>query len=166
MLWWVKYSYQFSSAYSTIGIEREPHLLCLDAFVAYLTPAVGGLLKRQGVTLSVILGGCTKYIQPLDVSLNKPLKDLIREEQDDHFDRHIEEWQQEKFNIGQRRILLTHWVAKAWKRLHLEYKDTIINTFRNVGLSLNPDGSEDMELKIKGIPNIQVGNYHRDDLVS
>jgi hypothetical protein len=104
----VKYSYQFSSAYSTIGIEREPRLLCLDAFAAHLTPAVGGLLKRQGVTLSVILGGCIGYIQPLDVSLNKPLKDLIREEQDDHFDRHIEEWQQEKFNIGQRRILLTH----------------------------------------------------------
>lgn len=47
-------------------------------------------------------------IQPLDVSLNKPLKALIKEEQDDHYDRNIEEWQQEKYNIGERRILLTH----------------------------------------------------------
>jgi hypothetical protein len=56
--------------------------------------------------------------------------------------------------------LLTHWVARAWKRLHLEYKDTIINTFRNVGLSLNPNGSEDTEIKIKGLLDIQVSDYH------
>jgi hypothetical protein len=62
--------------------------------------------------------------------------------------------------------LLTYWVARAWKRLHLEYKDTIINTFRNVGLALNPDGSQDGELKVKGIPDIQVGDYCRDDLPS
>jgi len=99
------------------------------------------VLKEQKTTLSVIPGGCTGYIQPLDVSLNKPLKDLIQEEMDDHYDQHIEDWQKEKFNIGERRILLTHWVSKAWKRLHLEYKSTIVNTFRAVGLSLNPNGS-------------------------
>jgi len=31
-------------------------------------------------------------VQVLDVSLNKPLKDLIKQEQDDHYDRNIEEW--------------------------------------------------------------------------
>ena len=66
------------------------------------------MLKEQKATLSVILGDCTRYIQPLDVSLNKPLKDLIQEEMDDHYDQHIEDWQKEKFNIGERRILLTH----------------------------------------------------------
>jgi hypothetical protein len=40
MLWWIKHSYQFSSAYSNLRIEREPRLLCLDAFKAHLTPAV------------------------------------------------------------------------------------------------------------------------------
>jgi hypothetical protein len=92
--------------------------------------------------------------------LNKPLKDLIKEEQDRHFDENIEEWEQEKFNVGQRRVLLTYWVARAWKRLHLEYKDTIINTFRNVGLSLNPNGFKDTEIKIKGLLDIKVGNYY------
>ena len=91
MLWWIKHSYQFSSAYSNLGVEKEPRLLCLDAFAAHLTPAVSSVLKRQGVTISVIPGGCTGYVQPLDVSLNKPLKDLIRDEQERHFDKHIEE---------------------------------------------------------------------------
>jgi hypothetical protein len=46
----------------------------------------------------------------------------------------------------------------------LEYKDTIINTFRAVGLALNPDGSQDEELKVKGLPFIAVGDYTRNDL--
>jgi DDE superfamily endonuclease len=91
MLYWVQHIYQFSFAYATTSVKREPRLLCLDAFIAYLTPAVGNALKRQGVTISVIPRGCTGYVQPLDVSLNKPLKDLIKEEQDDHFDKHIKE---------------------------------------------------------------------------
>ena len=49
----------------------------------------------------------------------------------------------------------------TWKELHEKYKDTIIQTFRRVGLSLNPDGSEDHELKIKGLDDIQVGDYSR-----
>jgi hypothetical protein len=137
-------------------------MLSLDSFSPHLTPTVRSYVKQNKTTLSVIPGGCTGYIQPLDVSLNKPLKALIKEEHDDHFDQHIDEWQAGKFSVGDWRVLLTYWVAKAWKRLHLEYKDTIINTFRNVGLSLNPDGSEDQELTIKDLPNIIVGDYHRD----
>jgi hypothetical protein len=30
-------------------------------------------------------------------------------------------------------------------------------------MSFNPDGSKDLKLKIKGIPNIFVSNYHQDD---
>jgi hypothetical protein len=34
-----------------------------------------------------------------------------------------------------------------------------------VGLALNPNSSEDKELKIKGIPDIEVGDYSWDDLL-
>jgi hypothetical protein len=40
--------------------------------------------------VSVIPEGCTGIVQVLDVSLNKPLKALIKEEQDNHYDCHIE----------------------------------------------------------------------------
>jgi hypothetical protein len=36
-----------------------------------------------------------------------------------------------------------------------------VDTFRCVGLSLNPDGSEDIEIKIKGLNNIKVGDFTR-----
>jgi hypothetical protein len=86
MLHLVKHLYQFSSIYSNLSIKREPQLLCLNAFKAHLTPAVASVLKRQAITTSVVPASCTGYVQLLDVSLNKPLKDLIKEEQDAHFD--------------------------------------------------------------------------------
>jgi hypothetical protein len=43
--------------------------------------------------------------------------------------------------------------------LHTDHKDTIINTFKNVGLSLNPNGSEDHLLKIHDLLDLQVGEW-------
>jgi hypothetical protein len=91
MLYWIKHIYRFSSAYSTVGVEQEPRLLAIDAFAPHLTPTVRRALKAQKTTLSVILRGCTRMIQVLDVSINKLLKDLIREEQDNHYNQHIED---------------------------------------------------------------------------
>lgn len=48
----------------------------------------------------------------------------------------------------------------------MDYKDTIIKSFRHVGLTLNPNGSEDAELKIKGIPDVEVGDYHQEVLIN
>jgi hypothetical protein len=33
--------------------------------------------KKLNTTISVIPGGCSSYIQPLDVSINKMMKSLI-----------------------------------------------------------------------------------------
>jgi len=41
--------------------------------------------------------------------------------------------------------------------MHTRYKETIIKSFCLVGLSLNTEGSEDSDLKIKGLPDIKVG---------
>ena len=85
---------------------------------------------------------------------------LIKQKADNYYNTYIEQWTNGKYTVGERRVMLTHWVARAWKRLHIEYKDTIIAAFRNVGMSLNPDGSEDGELKIKALDEITVGDWH------
>jgi hypothetical protein len=43
----------------------------------------------------------------------------------------------------------------------VQYKDTIIQTFRRLRLSLNPDSSEDHKIKIKGLEDIKVGDFSR-----
>jgi hypothetical protein len=72
------------SVYSNYGVEAEPRFLTLDAFKAYLTLAVHAELRKQRTTMSAIPRGCTEFVQLLDVSINKPLKALIKEEQDDY----------------------------------------------------------------------------------
>jgi hypothetical protein len=36
-------------------------------------------------------------------------------------------------------------------------------TFRQIGISLNLDGSEDSEIKIRDVPDIEVGDWRRAD---
>jgi hypothetical protein len=96
------YHNSFSSAYSTLSVKQEPRLLALNAFSPYITSAVRNALKAQKVTVSIILKGCTSIVQVLDVSLNKLLKALIKEEQDSHYNRYLNKWQQDKYNIGER----------------------------------------------------------------
>ena len=100
-------------------------------------------------------------MQVLDVTVNKIMKLYIEEAEDQWVDEHFEEWKAGKFNVGDRRVLLTKWVGEAWKKLHEFHKDAIIETFQNVGLSLPTDGSKDNLLKIRDLPDIIVGDWQQ-----
>src|SRR5271155_854134 len=185
---WVKHQYSVASVYPIH--DREPRLLCLDAFAPHknkgrkdpgresqkamekrlaeetLRQQLREELAKLNVTTSIIPGGCTGYVQVLDVSVNKLNKQYIEEEEEKWIDENMEQYKAGRYSIGDRRILMTHWVTHAWEKVHKEHKDTIIKTFRQVGLSLNPDGSEDSELKIKDLPGIVVGDYNRPAIIS
>jgi hypothetical protein len=61
--------------------------------------------------------------------LNKPLKALVVQAASDHADKYYERYKAGDFIVGDRRVLLTQWVAEVWKQLYVQYKDTIIQTF-------------------------------------
>ncbi|KAL5313391.1 hypothetical protein ACEPPN_019124 [Leptodophora sp. 'Broadleaf-Isolate-01'] len=150
----IRQDYSHASEYPLS--DQEPHLLVLDAFAPHkhsgkkvptnesakakakrleaerLNQQIRDEFSKLNVTLSLIPGGCTGYVQVLDVAINSLLKAIIKE---------LEE------------------VGEAWLRIHSEHKQTIVKTFRNLGLSLNPDGSKDSELKIRDLPDISVGDY-------
>jgi len=58
--------------------EVEPTLLALDLFAGHRTEEVLDIFKANDITISVIPGGCTGLIQPLDVSINRPFKDILK----------------------------------------------------------------------------------------
>jgi hypothetical protein len=58
-------------------------------------------------------------------------------------------------------VLLKHWVAEAWDKVHKYHKDAIIKSFSNVGLTLPTNGSGDSELSLRDLPNITVGDWTR-----
>ena len=60
------------------GLLKIPAMLIWDIFRAHKTDDVKKLDKKINTSLAVILGGLTSVWQPLDVSLNKPFKDKLR----------------------------------------------------------------------------------------
>jgi hypothetical protein len=185
MLKWFKEQYRHASPYSPD--DREPRLLVLDAFAPHknrgskrkqsqsetaiaksraeeqIQQQIREEQAKLNVTLSIIPGGGTGYLQPLDIFFNRLLKALIREQEERWIENNLAKWEACNFTEGERRILITEWVGTAYDTLYEKYKDLIIQTFRNVGLSLNPDGSEDSELKIRDLPDIEVGDWTRQD---
>lgn len=54
-------------------------------------------------------------------------------------------------------------MGQAWKEFHEESSDIIRRAFRKLGLSLAIDGSEDNELHVKDLSNIEVGDWRRNN---
>ena len=55
-------------------------MLVYDSFKGHLGESVKSKLHESGIDLAVIPGELTSICQPLDVSINKPLKDNFRKE--------------------------------------------------------------------------------------
>lgn len=61
------------------ALFQRPNMLVLDSFRGHLTASVKRALCDGKTDLVVIPGGLTSVLQPLDVVLNKPFKDRLRE---------------------------------------------------------------------------------------
>ncbi|RPA89208.1 hypothetical protein L873DRAFT_1849419 [Choiromyces venosus 120613-1] len=103
------------------------------------------------ITPSSIPAGCTSLVQPLDVSVNKPLKDRLRYLTNEPIFELESMAEFEKWTIRDRRIIATHCVGKAFYEFHNEKGEVIHRSFRKVGLPLRNDGSLDHELDVKGL---------------
>jgi len=68
---------------------------------------------KLNTNISIIPRGCTSYVQVLDVTVNKIIKQYLEEAEDLWINKHFDEWKAEKFNIRDRRVLLTKWVGDA-----------------------------------------------------
>ena len=59
-------------------LDRRPTLLALDPFAAHKAPEVLDTFLANDITVIMIPGGCTSLVQPLDVSINRPFKDILK----------------------------------------------------------------------------------------
>lgn len=121
------------------------------------------VFRKLNITTSFIPSGCTGYVQVLDVAFNKPIKNRISELADISYEENLEKWEKGVYTVGERRVMLTHWVGQAWREFHRDNPGLIRQTFRKLGLSLAIDGSEDDEIWIKDIPDVKMGDWRRFD---
>lgn len=140
--------------------NSQASLLVLDSAGFHKTPMVLDVLRSHSIIPSVIPGGCTGLVQPLDTAVNKPFKEYLRNHTDEYYDTAgsaIEKW-----SVSDKRVMVTHVVATAWKAFCEEKAELVQKAFREVGISLPLDGSCDHEIKIKGFPGLNIGNYNEE----
>ena len=122
------------------GASNSKSLLVWDSFSAHLGDSAKQLLKGNRSTQAVIPGGLTSLVQPLDVCLNKPFKDRLREK-----------WTQWMINgektftpAGNMRAAslttVCEWVKDTWQNIPSEM---VVRSFKKCGISNAMDGTED-----------------------
>jgi len=154
---------RYLTNYLIPALEGRPSLFALDLMGCHKTPAVLDLLCRHQVIPSLIPAGCTSLLQPLDVSINKPCKEIIHNITDQAILDCEEANQIEQWSTRLCHILTTSCVGDAFYQFHTEKQQIIIQSFRKVGLALPIDGSLDHELDIKGFRGLQIGDWRRED---
>ncbi|KAF2636622.1 hypothetical protein P280DRAFT_146173 [Massarina eburnea CBS 473.64] len=138
--------------------------MVLDQASFHRTKPVLDFLRENHTLPAVVPSGCTSLVQPLDTAVNFSLKQLLRqeterltEEAEDEMLRtlgHCDDW-----SPWRRRQLTTQAVAYAWENLKTEL---VVKSFRDCGISLHPDGSEDRELKIKDLPDASFDGWEQE----
>ena len=108
------------------------------------TPGIRKSIELSETKVMMIPDGLTRYLQPLDVSINKPFKDGIR--------RKYNEYWLEKGDVKVSRKEIIDWVGEAWYDDKLS-TDMVVKSFKKAGVTLNTDESED---------NLFIG-YNKDE---
>ena len=136
----------------------------MDLLRAHKTDPVKQLLRKSDIALSLVPAGCTGLVQLLDVSINRPFKDLLKQAIDDEWDRRdlARDDIEGDSAVGEMRVMMTRCVAEAWETFCRERREVVIRSFHELGLSLPLNGSCDGELSIKGLETPMLMNSLKD----
>ncbi|RPA98723.1 hypothetical protein L873DRAFT_1768961 [Choiromyces venosus 120613-1] len=140
-------------------LESCPTLLVLNLFSPHKTEEVLNNFSANDIIISLILGDCTALVQPLDVSINQPFKDILKEVLEERLD--VMEREEEEIllaggrltgsMIGRRRVLTIWAVGEAWEYFSHDHKEVIVKAFQVLGISLPISSAIDQEISVKGI---------------
>jgi len=122
------------------ALLKKKSMLVWDQFRSHLTDTVKAKLKSLNTFQPMIPGGLTSILQPLDVVLNKPFKDGVREK----WIAWMKSNDKELTVGGNLRkpglSLVTSWVKTSWEDIP---KEMIVKSFLKTGISNKMDGTGD-----------------------
>ncbi|RPA94472.1 hypothetical protein L873DRAFT_1846573 [Choiromyces venosus 120613-1] len=127
-------------------IESHPTLLVLDHFGPHKTKEVLDTFSANDIIISMILGDCTVLVQPLDVFINRPFKDILKEVLEERLD--VIEGEEEEILLADGRLT----GREAWERFSHDRKEVlVVKAFWVLCISLPISGAFDQEISVKGI---------------
>jgi hypothetical protein len=105
------------------------------------------------MTAAFIPPGLTSLVQPLDIAVNGPFKNLLQEK----VGVYLEELEERgmlpsPWTLKDRRKMTIVIVGRAWKRLKAD-TGMIKQAFLQYGISVHSDGRENHLINVKGVDN-------------
>ena len=80
---------------------------------------------------------------------------MIDKLQTEHMHGHLEQYVNNSLSASARRILITKWVGAAWEQVS-QKKEMVQRAFKKCGISVPINGSEDTDIKIRGLEGYTV----------
>ena len=114
MIWWTE---NIWSKRSQRG-SNPRSLLVLDSFSAHKTEVVKKRFHEK-TNITIILGGLTSKLQPLDVSLNKPFKAKVRNQYNHWMSEAIKEYTPSGKIKRPSYSLVATWIKESWEALDI-----------------------------------------------
>ena len=93
--------------------------------------------------------------------INKPSKNYVSELFEKYIDEDLEAYVERTLSVAKRRVLATKWVSDSWEKIKKQ-QDMIKHSFLKCGLSNNLDGTEDDQIKIRGIEDYAMPSAERE----
>ena len=107
---------------------RSKNSLIADVHRAEQTDCLKALLTEKMTSLCNVIPGCTSREQLVDVTVNKLFKDEVRRLIEDHLDKHLQLYVEDKLSVSQQKNLMINWVGQVWRKIS-GMKESIIRSF-------------------------------------
>jgi len=119
-------------------------------------------LDKKGESYVFIPGGLTRYLQPLDIGVNKQFKEHLKDNYLSNLAENIDENNEDKegelkkyddvfgdgkkpSQLDEQRLNIINWVIDVWWNDEKIKVSAILNSFHKAGINYPLDGSEDVD---------------------
>ena len=79
--------------------EDKSALVIMDNFKGQITPCVNAILEENSIHVYLLPANTTDLLQPVDISVNKPVKDFLRRKFQDWYSSQIAEQLDQDWNL-------------------------------------------------------------------
>ena len=122
--------------------KTHPAVAICDCFKGQTIPGIQALLEEHNIISIHVPANCTDKLQPLDISINKPLKDEMKRRFQIWYAEEVEKQLNNNIPVEQLKVEVpaaiiknksASWMMSAWQELQ-QRSDVAINGFRKAGI--------------------------------
>ena len=141
-----------SSKRELLKLDKDrPALAIFESFKGQTTPDIISILQSHNIIAVQVPANCTDTLQPLDVSLNKPVKDEMKKRFQMWYSEQVQKQLQEGVPINEVKVempasvmknLSANWMMSTWEALKSR-SELAVNGFQKAGTSSAIDSVTD-----------------------